>query len=184
MDSVSFPLKILLLCFISLIFACRDSQSPKESSVAIPDSYVTYQKNGIRFSYPKYWTFSYDSTPSVYAGRGIGLKLSEFSSVTILVSEDRDIELSNVTDRMLGEFQLRKKDSIEDFERSGGSIAEFPVEIATWDDHFLSKTRYEMTVAKVQNRSVDIFVVFSLSGEDIPRVQEHKYRFLKSIHVQ
>lgn len=184
MDTAKTTLQAALLFLLTLTAACTDNQDGESGRLAIPDSYQEYEEKGITFSYPENWSFSYDNSPSIYASRGIGLDISEFSSATILVSEDKKLTLEYVTDRFLSEFQVEEKDSIDNFTRRSDSIGKFPVETATWNDSFLGETRYELTVSKVQSKPHDVFVVLSLSDDDITSAQEHKKHFLNSIHFQ
>ncbi|UZJ42929.1 hypothetical protein OOT55_09710 [Marinimicrobium sp. C6131] len=184
MDTANRALYAALLVFLTLMVACTDSQGGKDSSTSIPDSYQKYEENGVSFSYPETWSFSYDDTPSIYTDRGIGLDISEFSTATLLISEGRSLDLDYVTNRFLSGFQVPEGDFIDNFTRNSVSIGGIPAETATWEDQFLGKTQYELTVAKIQSKPHDVFVVFSLSDEDIDQSQEHKERFLKSIRIQ
>lgn len=184
MDTFNRTLHATLLLFLTLIVACTDGQGDSDSLTEIPDSYKKYEENGVSLAYPGDWSLSYDSSPSIYTSRGIGLNISEFSTATVLISEDRDLALDYVTNRFLKEFQVNEKDTIENFNRHSETIGNFSAETASWDDRFLGHTQYELTVSKVHDQPHDVFVVFSLSDEDIAKVQEHKERFLNSIHIQ
>ncbi|WP_341937637.1 hypothetical protein [Marinimicrobium sp. C2-29] len=184
MDTAKRSLHATLLFLLTLVVACTDDQGDSSDHVASPDSYQKYEEKGVSFAYPDSWSFSYDDSPSIYTSRGIGLDISEFSTITILISEDKTLELDYVADRLLSEFQVKEKDSIKNFTRTSDLIGRFPAETATWDDHFLGETRYELTVAKVKSNPHDVFVAFSLSDDDIGNAQDHKERFLKSIRIQ
>jgi len=184
MDTNNRSLLTSLLLSLTLIAACSENQNEEADRLAIPNSYQKYEENGVSFAHPESWSISYDSSPSIYTSRGIGLDISEFSTTTVLISDDKELELDYVTDRLLSEFQVQEKDSIQNFSRSSASIGVFPIEVATWSDQFLGETRYELTVARVQSEPHDVFVVFSLSDEDIGENEGHKEHFLKSIRIQ
>lgn len=184
METLNRTLQGALFLLLTSIVACTSDQDENGASLTLPDTYQKYRNDGISLAYPGDWSLSYDDSPSIYASRSIGLDISDFSTATVLVSEDKKLALEYVTNRFLNEFQVEQKDTIDNFTRTSNTVGGFAAETATWDDYFLGETKYELTVAKVRSKPHDVFVVFSLSDDDIDETQDHKERFLKSIRIQ
>lgn len=171
------------LLFSAIILGCSADSETGAKSAAIPSDYSHYRKNGISVAFPDSWEFSFDDSPSLYADREIGFRVSDFSTASLLILDERDRSTADVMDHFVDEFQIHSAPLLTDYKRSPASIAGYTGEQITWTDTLAGKSDFEFTVIKVQGQPYSAFVIFNLSDQDIEETGVHKDLFVQGLQL-
>jgi hypothetical protein len=181
----------LPLIFITsfLLVSCSKSpesdqstqESAQEQPAEKPQNVKSYDKNGLTISYPANWEFLYDEEPDMYASRGVGFQVSEFSNVRVLIDPNQSLKLTALADRFEKELQLKSNQIAGDYARKPTTLGKHKGEKLSWVDKSAGSIKFEVTIITVAEAPATIFVVSHLSETDIANETKYIDYFVKNI---
>ncbi|RYY74914.1 MAG: hypothetical protein EOO52_11380 [Gammaproteobacteria bacterium] len=175
------------LIFVMSLVVTSCSKEPEPTPEAArppaetPADLKSYEKNGLAMKYPANWEFLYDNEPDLYAFRGVGFQISEFSNVRLLIDPSQSLKLPALADRFEKELQLKSNNIASDYTRAPTKFGQYKAEKLSWVDKAVGSTKFELTIVTVSEAPVAIYAVTHLSEADIAKETKYIDFFVQSI---
>jgi hypothetical protein len=117
----------------------------------------------------------------MYASRGVGFQVSEFSNVRVLIDPNQSLKLTALADRFEKELQLKSNQIAGDYARKSTTLGKRKGEKLSWVDKSAGSIKFELTIITVAEAPATIFVVSHLSETEIANETKYIDYFVKNI---